>query len=53
LEDLFHLPLSQQAFHEFEQVETISAATVQRSNEGVSDKWVYIWGNGSFSPKRA
>jgi hypothetical protein len=53
LEELFHLALSQQAFQEFEQVETICASTLQRTQEGASGKWVYIWGNGSFSPKRA
>jgi hypothetical protein len=53
LEDLFHLPLSQQGFQEFEQVKNICATTLQRVQEGEIDKWMYIWGNASFSPKRA
>jgi hypothetical protein len=53
LEDLFHLPLSQQAFHEFEQLEIICASTAQKIQEGNIDSWTYIWGNDSFSPKTA
>jgi hypothetical protein len=37
LEDLFILPLSQQAFQEFEQVETICTSTLQKTHEGASD----------------
>jgi hypothetical protein len=53
LEDLFHLPLSHQAFQEFEQLEIICASTAQKIQEGNIDSWTYIWGNDSFSPKKA
>jgi hypothetical protein len=42
LEDLFHLPLSQQAFQEFEQMEIICANTAQKIQEGNIDSWTYI-----------
>jgi hypothetical protein len=53
LEDLFHLPLSQQAFQEFEQLEVICANTAQKIQEANINTWTFIWGNDSFSPKKA
>ena len=53
LEDLFYLPLSRQAFGEFLILEQIWEATSQRSNLTQNDSWTYIWGNGSFSAKKA
>jgi hypothetical protein len=53
LEDLFHLPLSQQAFQEFEQLENLCEVALQRVQEGEADKWKYIWGNFSFTSRKA
>jgi hypothetical protein len=53
LEDLFHLPLSQQGFQEFEQLENICEVALQRVQEGGFDKWKYIWGNFSFTSRKA
>jgi hypothetical protein len=39
LEDLFHLPLSQQAFLELNQFEEICNQTVIKINEGETDSW--------------
>jgi hypothetical protein len=43
LKDLFHLPLSHQAFQEFEQLEIICANSAQKIQEGNIDTWTYIW----------
>jgi hypothetical protein len=53
LEDLFHLPFSQQAFQEFEQLENLCEVALQRVQEGDFDKWKYIWGNFSFTSRKA
>jgi hypothetical protein len=52
LEDLFHLPLSQQAYAEFLQMESICQTAREKLNDEDSDKWSYIWGT-NFSVKKA
>jgi hypothetical protein len=49
LQDMFHLPLSQQAFAEFEQLEILCDSVQFEDNEHVSDSWTYIWGSDKFS----
>ena len=53
LEDLFHLPLSQQAFIEFEQLEDICQQTMQSEQSNLDDEWSYVWGNNAFSSMKA
>jgi hypothetical protein len=53
LEDLFHLPLSQQAFEEFQNLEVVCQNAFTVVQEGNSDTWSYIWGNAEFSSKKA
>ena len=53
LEDMFHLPLSQQAFAEFQQLTEICHSARQRISDGEKDRWTYIWGNSHFSPRNA
>jgi hypothetical protein len=52
LEDLFHLPLSQQAFSEFESLEVLSESTISTIQQGNIDKWSYIWGGTEFTTKK-
>jgi hypothetical protein len=53
LEDLFHLPLSQEAYLEFQELETLCEATQERINSGEIDKWSYIWNSTEFSTQKA
>jgi hypothetical protein len=53
LEDLFHLPVSQQAFQEFEVFEQICTNATNIVQGGDKDSWSYIWGTGQFSTKKA
>jgi hypothetical protein len=53
LEDLFHLPLSQQAFSEFESLENLCDTTMRTIQQGNIDQWSYIWGNKDFTTKQA
>jgi hypothetical protein len=53
LEDLFHLPLSQQAYNEFVKLETICHQTLLADQGNSKDEWSYIWGNNTFSTKKA
>ncbi|XP_071685170.1 uncharacterized protein [Lolium perenne] len=53
LQDMFHLPLSQQAFAEFEQLEILCDSIQFEDNEHVSDSWTYIWGSDKFSTIKA
>jgi hypothetical protein len=53
LEDLFHLPLSQQAYEEFLNLEVICQSALIKVQEGNCDTWTYIWGNGEFSSRKA
>jgi hypothetical protein len=51
LEDLFHLPLSQEAFSEFEDLEELCLLTSQAIQGGYNDSWSYIWGSSTFTTK--
>jgi hypothetical protein len=53
LENLFHLPLSHQAFLELNQFEELCNQTVLKINDGGVDSWSYIWGSSEFSVKKA
>ena len=53
LEDLFHLPLSQQAYDEFLSLQDLCLNARQRIQEGEKDQWSYIWGSASFSTSKA
>ena len=53
LEDLFHFPLSREAYQEFIQLEEIWEDVKQTSEPVQHDVWTYIWGNDSFSSKKA
>jgi hypothetical protein len=53
LEDLFHLPLSQQAFSKFEQMEIICQNARAKIHKGNSNMWSYIWGSNTFTAKNA
>ena len=44
LEDLFHLPLTVQAFQEFEAMEDICIALRASNTLDCTDTWSYIWG---------
>jgi hypothetical protein len=50
MKDLFHLPLSEEAFQEYCELEVLMQA-VQYSED--NDSWSYIWGNGNYSSSRA
>jgi hypothetical protein len=53
LEDLFHLPLSQQAFSEFEALEDLCETLMNTIQQGNFDQWSYIWGGKEFTTKQA
>jgi hypothetical protein len=53
LEDLFHLPLSQQAFLELDQFEEICNQTISKINGGGIDSWSFIWGSHEFLVHKA
>ena len=53
LEDLFHLPLSREAYQQFIQLEDIWEDVKNSMVRDQHDVWTYIWGNNSFSSKRA
>jgi hypothetical protein len=53
LEDLFHLPMSQEAFVEFQHLENICHSASIKTQSGNKDEWTYIWGNNKFSTKNA
>lgn len=50
LEDGFHLPLSQDAFSEFEQVQDLIDGWPFSPDD--NDTWTYIWGNGTYSSQK-
>jgi hypothetical protein len=52
LEGLFHLPLCQQAFSEFEDLEKVCDLTSLKM-QGDIDTWSYIWGSEKFTAKQA
>jgi hypothetical protein len=53
LQDLFHLPLSQQAFAEFEKLETLCDKVQAETQQIHPDSWSYIWGSDTFSTTSA
>jgi hypothetical protein len=53
LEDMFHLPLSQQAYEEFQSLESLCQRTLRTIHAGNKDTWTYIWGNAKFSSQDA
>lgn len=53
LEDLFHLPLSVQAYEQFLQLEDIRAELRNSNFTGYNDTWSYIWGSKKFSSEKA
>jgi hypothetical protein len=52
-EDLFYLPLSQQAFGEFQDLEVICQNTLTAVQDENLDNWSYIWGNAELSSQKA
>ena len=52
-EDMFNLPLSNQAFQEFLQLEILWESLQQRIQLGSHDSWSYIWGSDKFSASKA
>jgi hypothetical protein len=53
LDDLFYLPLSQEAYNEFQEMETLCTQTKERKQSQNKDEWSYIWGNNVFTVKKA
>jgi hypothetical protein len=53
LQDAFNLPLSQQAYVEFIELENICNQVQTRIQQGEIDSWSYIWGSGQFSSQKA
>ena len=53
LQDLFHLPLTTEAYEEFLQVEDICIYTRQSEYIDSLDTWSYIWGNEFYSSIKA
>jgi hypothetical protein len=50
LQDLFHLPLSEEAYDQFNELDVI-LQSLQLTGE--NDSWSYIWGNGQYSSAKA
>jgi hypothetical protein len=48
--DLFHLPLSDEAFAQFHSLQLLLQ---NQQNIAGTDRWAYIWGNETFSSRRA
>ena len=53
LEDLFQLPLSQQAYEEFLELQIICDEAKERIALRNKDQWSYIWGSDEFYCKKA
>lgn len=53
LEDLFHLPLTVQAFQEFEIMEDLCDTLRGSECRDCTDTWSYIWGNERFIVAKA
>jgi hypothetical protein len=53
LQDSFHLPLSQQAFQEFEKLEKIYDNALIKVQNGLQDKWGYISSDTILSSHKA
>jgi hypothetical protein len=50
LQDLFHLPLSEEAYDQFNELDVI-LQSLQLIRE--KDSWSYIWGNDQYSSPKA
>ena len=53
LEDLFHLPLTAEAFMEFELMEEICARLRRSALRDHLDSWSYMWGNNTLFVAKA
>lgn len=53
LEDLFHLPMSVQAYEEFQHLEVICEELKSSEHIDCTDTWSYIWGSERFSSSKA
>jgi hypothetical protein len=53
LEDLFHLPLSREAYNEFQEMEILCTQIDEKMQSENMDVWSYIWGNNVFTVKQA
>jgi hypothetical protein len=53
LEDLFHLPMSAEAYFEFQELEVMCLEAQVTMQSGSKDIWAYIWGNANFTVKKA
>ena len=53
LEDLFHLPLTSEAYQEFLTFENTLEEVKLNSQLDLNDEWTYIWGSEIFSTKKA
>lgn len=53
LEDMFHLPLSVQAYDEFLQLEQICDDLRSSQFNDCTDTWSYLWGTANFSAAKA
>jgi hypothetical protein len=53
LEDLFHLPMSAEAYLEFQELEVMCLEAQAIMQSGSKDIWTYIWGNANFTVKKA
>ena len=53
LEDLFHLPLTEEAFMEFELMEELCDTLRGSAFTEHLDSWSYMWGNNTFSVAKA
>jgi hypothetical protein len=52
-EDLFNLPLSQESYEKFNELEIICQNATKKILLGQKDNWCYIWGNSEYSSKKA
>jgi hypothetical protein len=50
LHDLFHLPLSVEAYHQLQELQTEISDLVIVADD---DKWTFIWGSSHFSSSKA
>jgi hypothetical protein len=53
LEDLFHLPMSAEAYLEFQELEVMCLEAQVTMQSSSKDIWTYIWGNANFTVKKA
>jgi hypothetical protein len=53
LEDMFDLPMSAEAYLEFQELEVMCLEAQVIMQSGSKDIWTYIWGNANFTVKKA